>query len=565
MQPLLRTLQDHDLGHLRIVAELWGLDLPSGAPLEAARWLASAMLDPAALREVVDGLPADSALAFQALKASGGRMPLADLTRRFGPLREVGAGRRDREKVWRQPTSPLEPLWYRGLLARAFADSPAGPVEMGFIPNDILSLLKPEPSIQAPLGHPAAEPGAFLAARDSAPEDAVTLLAALRRHPSRDLEPSGAWLQRVTRHLINPDAAHLLVTLLRDLGVLQGPPLRPQAQEVQAFLALPRPEMNRRLTRAWADLTTWNDLAHVSGLDAAGKTWPNDPLVGRQTILAWMREIPRGAWWDVDAFIAQVREQHPGFQRPGGDFESWYLRETSTGQFLSGFESWDAIEGRLLRFVISGPMHWLGAVDLAADPQSRQPTAFRTNALFDRLTDGSPSAAAEEPHPVASLHSDGRIVVPRSMKLADRYQIARWAAWGPRTADAYVYRITPRGLEAAGKQSLHAGQVLSILKAACGAPVPEPLTRAIERAAARGTEARLQSLVVLRVSDPRLLDELRRRRATACYLGEALGRDAVVLRSHDWRPLCEAAARLGLLIEPPENETPEISESPDSG
>ncbi len=124
MQPLLRTLQDHDLGHLRIVAELWGLDLSPGSPLEIARALAAAMLQPSALHEVVDGLPADTGQALQALKASGGRMPLADLTRRFGPLREIGAGRRDREKVWRQPTSPLEALWYRGLLA---APSPIHP------------------------------------------------------------------------------------------------------------------------------------------------------------------------------------------------------------------------------------------------------------------------------------------------------------------------------------------------------------------------------------------------------------------------------------------------------
>ena len=554
MQPLLRTLQDHDLGHLRIVAELWGLELSLGSPLEVARALASAMLDPAALHEVVDGLPPDTGRALQALKASGGRMPLADLTRRFGPLCEIGAGRRDREKVWRQPASPLEALWYRGLLARAFANSPAGPVEMGFIPSDLLSLLGPEPSIQAPPGHPAAEPAAILAADDSAPQDTVTLLAALRRRPSRDLEPSAAWLQRVAHHLVRPDAANLLVALLRDLGLLQGPPLRPQAREVPAFLALPRAEVSRKLLRAWTDSTLWNDLAHVPGLDAAGKPWPNDPLVSRQMILGWLTDVPRGTWWDLKAFTAQIREQHPGFQRPGGDFDAWYLRNSSTGQFLRGFEGWEAIEGRLLRLVITGPLHWLGAIDLGAGTHEDPPAAFRTNPLFVQLTDGAPAAEGEGSHLAASVRPDGRIIVPPDADPAHRYQIARWAAWESREPDGYVYRITPRALESAGRQGLRAGQVLAILKAACDAPVPEPLTRAIERAASRGTEARLQSLVILRVSSPRLLEELRRRRATARYLGEALGRDTVMLRSDDWRALCDAAARLGLLIEPPDHE-----------
>ncbi len=144
MQPLLRTLQDHDFGHLRILAEVWGFDPPAGPSPQAARTLAKAMLEPSTLGEMIESLSQDARQTLQALQAAGGRMPLADLTRRYGPLREVGAARRDREKVWRQPASPLETLWYRGLLARAFADLPAGPCEFGFIPNDILDQIRPE-------------------------------------------------------------------------------------------------------------------------------------------------------------------------------------------------------------------------------------------------------------------------------------------------------------------------------------------------------------------------------------------------------------------------------------
>ena len=551
MQPLLRTLQDHDLGHLRILAEGWGFDPPAGPLSQAARTLAAAMLNPAALDEMVEGLPDDAGHALQALEAAGGRMPLADLTRRFGPLREMGAGRRDRERVWRQPASPLETLWYRGLLARAFADSPTGPCEFGFIPSDILNQLKPEPPAHAPLGCLAPEPSLTITADDSTVDDAVTLLAALRRRPSRDLEPSDAWLHPVTRHLRRAEAACMLVALLRDLGLVQALPLRPQAREVHDFLGLPGSGIHARLIRAWGNSAIWNDLAHVPGLGTAGGKWPNDPVAGRQTILRWLAGVPRGTWWDLEAFVSQVREQNPGFQRPGGDFDSWYLRDGTTGQFLRGFEHWEAIEGRLLRFVVAGPLHWLGAVDLSLEPQANRAIAFRTTAAFEALAGSAPSTAEDEPHPAASLYPDGHVVVPRTAGKAHHYQIARWAAWGALTPEGYVYRITPRALEAAGKQGLRAVQVLAILKAACAAPVPDSLTRAIERAAARGTEAQVHALLVLRVSSPRLLEELRRRRATSRFLGESLGRDAVVLRSDDWQALCDAAARLGLLIEPP--------------
>jgi len=149
------------------------------------------------------------------------------------------------------------------------------------------------------------------------------------------------------------------------------------------------------------------------------------------------------------------------------------------------------------------------------------------------------------------LFPDGNVMVPRMAGKALRYQIARWAAWGRLSQEGYAYRITPRAIEAAGKQGLRGAQVLAILKAACASPVPEPLERAIERAAARGAEAQVHTLRVLRFSSPRLLEELRRRRTTARFLGESLGRDTVALRSEDWQALCDAAARLGLLIEPP--------------
>ena len=552
MLPLLRTLQDHDLGHLRILAETWGFDPPAGTSHQAARALAAAMLDPAPLNEMIESLPQDARQGLQALQVAGGRMPLADLTRRFGPLREIGAARRDREKVWRHPASPLETLWYRGLLARAFADSPSGPCEFGFIPSDILEQLRPDPpAANAPLGRPAPEPAITLAAEDSALDDAVTLLAALRRRPSRDLDLSDAWLLPFTRHLRRAEAARLLVALLRDLGIVQGPPLRPQAREVHDLLELPGTAIRARLMHAWTGSTAWNDLAHVPGLQAAGGSWPNDPVAARRLIERWLGEVPRERWWDLDAFVAQAREQYPGFQRPGGDFDSWYLQAASTGQFLRGFEHWEAVEGRMLRFVVTGPLHWLGAVEVGIDPQTRSPIAFRTTAAFEILTGGAPSMAEEEPQVAASLYPDARLVVPRDAGRAVRYQVARWAAWGSLTPGGYVYRVTPRAIEAAGKQGLRAGQVVAILKAACAGPLPATLERAIERAAARGPEARVHAPLVLRVSSPRLLEELRRRRATARFLGESLGRDAVVLLSEDWQALCEAAARLGLLIEPP--------------
>ena len=54
------------------------------------------------------------------------------------------------------------------------------------------------------------------------------------------------------------------------------------------------------------------------------------------------------------------------------------------GDYLRGFSTWDEVDGALVRFLITGPMHWLGLVDLAAPrlPARRAPpSALRLSAL----------------------------------------------------------------------------------------------------------------------------------------------------------------------------------------
>ena len=552
MQPLARSLQDHDLGHLRIVAGLWGLDLPPGPAPQAARTLAAQMLDPAALREMLASLPAEARQLVEALAAGHGRLPMADLARRYGPLRELGAGRRDREKPWRSPASPLEVLWYRGLLARAFGDTPTGPCEFGFVPSDALALMSPaaqaSPEI---LGAQALAPAAWQPAAVTAVDDATTLLAALRRRPSRDDPPSRAWRSAVEIHLHQPASAPLLLALLRQQGIVQLAPLRPIAAVVKPFLGLPRSAAIQGLLHTWVTSTTCNDLAQVPGLESGAESWPNDPLTSRGVVLGWLRALPHGGWWDMQAFVAAVRQRHPGFQRPGGDFDSWYLRDAASGAFLRGYEHWDAVEGAYLRYMIGGAVHALGAADVALDPASGRTQAFRLTEAFFAMGTKTTPPADDEPPGLCTLQPDGQLSVPRLANRAQRYLIARFCSWLDLTPDTYVYRVTPRSLEAAARQGLKASHVLTVLDAASSAPVPPALRRAVERALHSGAEAAVQRSLVLRVENPRLLEELRRHRSTARYLGDAMGPRAVAIRERDWEALCAAAARLGLLIEPP--------------
>src|SRR5512143_2000688 len=119
MPSLNQALQNHDLAFLRIVGGLWGVELRAREPDGAVSELAASLLEPELAAEVITSInpPAHSALA---ALASKGRIPWAAFVRQFGEVRDMGAGRRDREKPFLNPASPAEVLFYRALLFRAF-------------------------------------------------------------------------------------------------------------------------------------------------------------------------------------------------------------------------------------------------------------------------------------------------------------------------------------------------------------------------------------------------------------------------------------------------------------
>jgi hypothetical protein len=256
-------------------------------------------------------------------------------------------------------------------------------------------------------------------------------------------------------------------------------------------------------------------------------------------------------WWDLDAFVEGIQQIEPGFQRPGGDFDSWYLQEAGTGSFLRGFEAWDCVEGALIRFMIGGPMHWMGACDLGSLDTGRA-TAFRRTPLSGAMWGTDPEDASDESMEPISLYPDGRIVAPSGASRVHRYQVSRVAAWMGFSPEGYEFRLTPSSLKAADAQGLGSRHVLAILETATGRRPGPALNQAIERAITRGPEARLERSFILRVSSPRLLQTLRADRACARLLGESLGSNAVRVDPRDWPRLCAAAARLGILLEPPE-------------
>ncbi|MCL4824533.1 MAG: hypothetical protein KJZ57_09980, partial [Anaerolineales bacterium] len=360
MPDLLASLHSHDLGHLRIVAELWGLELDARARDAAAEELSASLLDPELARETLDVLPADARPALDALLAARGRIPWAEFARRFGEIREMGPGKRDREQPHRHPVSAAETLFYRGLLAKAFFDADKGAQEFAYIPDDLLKVIdreRREENTGEILGRAATpvEKAFEIPANDRVLDDAATLLAALR---------AGETERRF---------APQLSALLHAAKILRKNV--PQTEAVKTFLEAPRFDALTMLVEAWKSSPGFDELRLVPSLVCEGE-WTNAPLDTRRTLLGFLEALPPNQWWSFPAFLRDLKLKHPDFQWPAGDYDSWFIKRASDGQYLRGFAYWDAVDGALVRFLIQ-TMRWLGLADLAAPGEGKDFTAFR--------------------------------------------------------------------------------------------------------------------------------------------------------------------------------------------
>ncbi|MBN2117701.1 MAG: hypothetical protein JW730_14090 [Anaerolineales bacterium] len=530
MPDLLASLLKQDIGHLHIIAELWGLELKSIDADAAREELSAALLEPDLFTELIDSLSPEADSAITALVNSGGRIPWPTFARKYGEIREAGAGKRDREKLYLQPASAAEILYYRGLLARAFFDTQKGPQEFAYIPDDLLPLLDREESGERkderkeaePLGRAASpgEKGQEIPADDFILDDATTLLAALRL----GIEPPETKIP-----------AKVVQALLRSAKLIKGS--APQPEPVKAFLEAPRPQALAALQNAWIESESFNELRLMPGIVCEGE-WKNQPQETREFLLNLLDAIPEGKWWSLNAFVRDIKQKYADFQRPAGDYDSWFIKRASDEQYLRSFASWDQVDGALIKYFITQILYWLGQVDLCIAEGATEPTSFRLSSF---------ESQKEERGKIA-ISSSGKISIPRSAPRVVRYQVSRFCEWDHPKDDVYRYRISTNLLTRAKEQGLKVEHLLALLAKHSEAGTPPSLVKALKRWEVNGTEARVQTQVILKVSKPEVLEEMRRSKA-AKFLGEVLSPTTVIIKGGAIQKVMEALAELGLLTE----------------
>ena len=548
MRSLDQALQDHELIVLRVIGEWWDLDLTGADKAACIRMLAVTLPQLDLPQEMNYLLPGEAA-ALAELVAAAGRIPVAAFNREHGEVRLMGPARLEREEPWLDPASPAEMLWYRGFLYRGFDETAEGLIEFYYLPDELLaqfSQAAPAKIVKETVVsylEAVAAPSKTEAAVTDAVDDLTALLALAQRTA---LQPDR--LDRLNQLLLNPntDRRSLLVNLARDMGMLRemDAGVRPTRAAV-SWLKESREVQLRALADAWSS-SSWNDLCHTPGLRCEGENWGNDPVLARTALLD---AIPRSSdWFRLDDLIAYVKETDPDFQRPDGNYDTWYIRDLASDTYLTGFENWERVEGQLLQFLVQGPLTWLGMVETAASDNGHDVLYCLAPRALAWLA--NEELAKEEIRVPVVMQADATLMVPFNAGRYERFQAARVSQAEPVIAGKpFRYRLTPRSLAEAREEGIMPDRILHFLEEASGRPIPASVRRAITRWGERGVEARLEAAVILRVRDAAILDTLRTNPKTRDLVDESLGELAATVRPQNWQKLCQAAAQLGLLLD----------------
>ncbi len=513
MPTLFRLLVDYEADLLEVIASYWDVDLAPDEHIARAEQLASSILAADIKNTIWQRLTREEKQALLDLQAQDGQLTVAQFGRQYGELRPMGLARRERERPWVNPANVTEALYYRGLIARVFVRGAGGAQAVIAIPDELQQKLpEPEKSPQTPgYGiYPVDLPYKPLFV---GPEDIATMLA----HQLTFGPSIAAWLDAfepapIDEYLRLPyhrTYRALLTALATETGLLSEA-LEVNKDRARPWLEAPRNHQIRALAQAWQRTTHWNDLAHVPGLRA--EVWPNNILLARKTVLNALQSVPEGVYWHIPSFIDHIKQTSPDFQRPGGDYTTWYIHNAHQGNVLVGFDHWDEIEGALIRFILEGAMHLLGLVWAP----STQLDVFKLTPYGAALVGQRSWPSAPDPTTQIEVSNTGEVRISTEMSLYHRLQIARFSDWVEhpsidtgRINPAYVYQLSAASLRRAANQQISGSNIAAFLQKYCISDVSTNIVKALERYQARPNAVTLRDLVIVTASSREVYDTLR--------------------------------------------------------
>lgn len=232
----------------------------------------------------------------------------------------------------------------------------------------------------------------------------------------------------------------------------------------------------RTCLEAWLRLPEWSEL---STLGMA--TFDLDLAQARRLLLGHLCQLQSGTWLSAERFLERVSVLAPRliFQKEDKYPGIPYFKDAN---YLTQQARWVAeVEAAFVGGVLSGPLHWLGLVDVCLD--EGRLLAFRLTEDADRAMRLDEPLPSSNPAAVA----DGRLVVQPNFQLlalggVPETTLARIELFADRVrADrgSFEFKLSRQTFYAAQQRGLSARGIIDFLQRQAGAPLPQNVLRTL--------------------------------------------------------------------------------------
>ncbi len=243
-----------------------------------------------------------------------------------------------------------------------------------------------------------------------------------------------------------PDRMDFALRLLIAIGLVKAAPQQPLSVIERAFNDwLTRPLLDRanRLFTAYANLNTWTELDRLSELHhpaphlrhlsgGYGQTYSGILTLmstARGYLLLMLRRVPPDRWIDLEAFVERARAFHYNPSVWPLTYGA-YLDLNGRPPNMANAQDWQATYGPFLETLLTGPLWWQGAVELAT--RLDRVVAFRLTDFGAHLLGQNPAYAP--PHKAESRSQSAAAFLPND-ELVLNLEAASTQLLSPADAD----------------------------------------------------------------------------------------------------------------------------------
>ena len=513
---LRQLLYRTELRLLPIIASFWLHINTKPNYEELIRMLCAKMLDPVTQKAFFDSPDGKGSIpALNRLLSRDGMEPVESFEEAIGPFRITGTDKILREKRWQNPISETEKLWFRGLIFRENRIIDDAVRECYILPDDIKQVLyklipgdtiSKSQSYETITVRPAIPSETkFVAPLYNTFSDFFTLSAALLRD-GRELVFSG---NDFSENFLNFTRILVINSFFTESGA------EADVESIRKFLIQNRTAARIHLIKSWRNSDSYNELCDSNELNVSSS--PDfDKKLPRETILHFIKELPSDIWWSINGFLETIKKIEPLFLRKCFSDNIGQIFDKDWND-LNGIGSWYQLEGAYIRFLLLGPLQWLGLVQIAySDKQHTEASSFRINRdtvfyLSESEEEFPSEAILSKPNletAVPVVSGDGAISCSANVPRYFRYMAARYCDIDSFKGDTLILRITPSSLTRAETNGLSRSSFLSLLKRFTGNRLPNTLERMLGLSEQKILPATIYTATILTIPNEVVFSEL---------------------------------------------------------